>query len=297
MSRGRTPPAPVSPPRRSRTATTDDTARNAAGARPPVVLVPRGGAWGEEVAAAARARGFDPRIVPLITDAPAADSDALDAALARLGHPGGADGRPAPPAADGSVPDVVGYRWVVVTSATAVRALAGRVSSLPSDVRVATVGDATARAARAAGWRVDLVPSEHSAAGLVQAMPDDAGPVLFPRSEIAAPTLVNGLRGRGIDVDDVVAYRTVGTGSDPIALDPPADAVLVTSGSVARQVAVRLTPLDPRTRIACIGPGTADATRAAGLPVHVVARSRSTEALLDAVVETLHLTPRPGRSS
>ncbi len=185
---------------------------------------------------------------------------------------------------------MAGYAWVVVTSATAVTVLAERVAGLPSGVRVAAVGEPTARAARAAGWVVDLVPEQASAAALVAALPDTDGTVLFPRSEIAAPTLVDGLRARGIDVDDVVAYRTVGTGDEPITLDSVPDAVLVTSGSVAREIARRMTPLDPRTLVACIGPGTAADARAAGLPVHVVGPTRSAEALLDAVVEALNPT-------
>lgn len=187
----------------------------------------------------------------------------------------------------GDATSAAGYAWVVVTSATAVRALSERVARLPAGVSVAAVGAATARAAHAAGWRVDLVPADASAAALATALPDTDATVLFPRSDLAAPTLVDGLRSRGIDVDDVVAYRTVGTGDEPITLDPPPDAVLVTSGSVAQQVARRMAPLDPRTVVACIGPGTAADARAAGLPVHVTARTRSAEALLDAVVETL----------
>ena len=236
-------------------------------------------------------------MVPLITDAPPADPAALDAALARFA--GTPAGRHDAPSTDSARPDGAGpgAPWLVVTSATAVRVVAGRAPRLPSGVRVACVGEATARAARQAGWPVDLVPDEESAAGLAAVLPADAGPVLFPRSEIAATTLVDGLRARGIPVSEVVAYRTVGTGDDPIVLDPPPDAVLVTSGSVARQVAARMTPLDPRTHVACIGPSTADAARAEGLPVHVVAAGRSAEALLDAVVETLHPNPRTGRSS
>ncbi|WP_323749801.1 uroporphyrinogen-III synthase [Curtobacterium sp. VKM Ac-1376] len=187
---------------------------------------------------------------------------------------------------------MAGYAWVVVTSATAVTVLAGRMARLPAGVRVAAVGEPTARAARAADWVVDLVPDETSAAGLVEAFPHTDGTVLSARSEIAAPTLVDGLRARGIDVDDVVAYRTVGTGDEPITLEAAPDAVLVTSGSVAREIARRMTPLDPSTLVACIGPGTAADARAAGLPVHAVGRSRSAEALLDAVVEALNpITP------
>ncbi|MCJ1715025.1 uroporphyrinogen-III synthase [Curtobacterium sp. VKM Ac-2922] len=207
------------------------------------------------------------RTEPPLDDAP------LVRALARLDADGSAAGG--------------GYAWLVVTSATAVTVLAGRTPSLPSDLRVAAVGDATARAARAVGWRVDLVPDDTSAAGLVHALPDTDGAVLFPRSEIAATTLVDGLRARGIEVDDPVAYRTVGTGDGPVVLDAVPRAVLVTSGSVAREIARRMAPLDPRTVVACIGPGTATDARAAGLPVHATAESRSAEALLDAVVEAL----------
>ena len=239
------------------------------------MLVPRGGGWGTRVAESARARGLEPVVVPLITDEPPADTGPLDAAIAQL--------RAAAAARMGP--------WLVVTSATTVRVLVGRMAGLPSGVRVAAVGTATARAARAAGWPVELVPDDASAAGLVAALPDTDSLVVHPRSDLAAPTLVDGLRERDILVVDVVAYRTVGTGDGPITLDPAPDVVLVTSGSVAREVARRLTPLDPRTRIACIGPGTATETREAGLPVHVVAAERSAESLLDAVVETL--TPHP----
>nr|WP_208386083.1 uroporphyrinogen-III synthase [Curtobacterium sp. WW7] len=288
-----TPPAPGWPPRPSRAGTTDDTrsSTHTSAAAPTttpddgpshrgtVVLVPRGGAWGDRVAAAARSRGLVPVVVPLITDEPPADPGPLDTAITRL------------TAAAAAVAAGAGEPWLVVTSATTVRVLSERVASLPSGVRVAAVGTATARAARAVGWPVDLVPDDASAAGLVTALPDGAPLVVHPRSDLAAPTLVDGLRARGTTVLDVVAYRTVGTGDGQIALDPAPDVVLVTSGSVAREVTRRLTPLDPRTRIACIGPGTATETRDAGLPVHVVAAERSAEALLDAVVESL--TPHP----
>ncbi|OII25026.1 hypothetical protein BIV01_11705 [Curtobacterium sp. MCBA15_013] len=239
-------------------------------------------------------------------DAPSASGQDAPSAGRRAGGTGRPAGPTGPdrarsgPAIDGTArtdgtdgtdgTDVAGYAWMVVTSATAVRVVAERVARLPSDLRVAAVGEPTARAARAAGWVVDLVPSESSGAALAHALPDTSGTVLFPRSDLAAPTVVDTLRARGIDVDDVVAYRTVGTGDEPVVLDSPPAAVLVTSGSIAREIAWRMTPLDPRTVVACIGPGTAAEARAAGLTVHAVARTRSAEALLDAVVESLNPT-------
>ncbi len=128
--------------------------------------MPRGGAWGDRVAESARARGLDPVVVPLITDEPPADTGALDAAIAELAAAAAAAGAGGSGAARPASP------WLVVTSATTVRVLVGRMAGLPSGVRVAAVGTATARAARAAGWPVDLVPDDASAAGLVAALPD-----------------------------------------------------------------------------------------------------------------------------
>ena len=62
-------------------------------------------------------------------------------------------------------------------------------------------------------------------------------------------------------------------------------AILVTSGSVARQVAAQLMPLPESTVIACIGPRTAFDTRAAGLAVHAIAEERTSDSLIDALVD------------
>jgi uroporphyrinogen-III synthase len=113
--------------------------------------------------------------------------------------------------------------------------------------------------------------------------------VLIPQSDIAEPTLVAGLSKLGFAVEFVTAYRTVGV---PVTSDVAMDvasgrtrAILVTSGSVARQVAAQLAPLPPETVVACIGPRTAFDARAAGLPVHVIAEERSADSLIAALVE------------
>jgi uroporphyrinogen-III synthase len=61
--------------------------------------------------------------------------------------------------------------------------------------------------------------------------------------------------------------------------------VLVTSGSVARQLAEQLPDLPDETVIACIGPRTAFDARAAGLPVHVIAEERTADSLIAALVD------------
>ena len=236
------------------------------------VLVPRGGKWGDHVAAKLRARGATPVIAPMINFASADDGPALANALHEL-----QDGQ---------------YDWLVVTSATTVDVLAGHGVTVPPTTRIAAVGETTAAALALAGYRADLVPQlDNSARGLVKEFATRAasGRVLVPQSDLAEPTLVSGLTALGLDARFVAAYRTIGVPvSDAVRADVASGhiaAVLVTSGSVARQIAAQLAPLPEATVIACIGPRTAYDARAAGLRVDAIAEDRSIEALVEALVE------------
>jgi len=231
------------------------------------VLVPRGGEWGDRVAAALAVEGAEPVIAPLIRTDPL-DTPALRVALAGL-----AAGR---------------FDRIAVTSAAAAPLLRG--AALAPGTRVAAVGPATAAALAAAGVRSDLVPeSEYSARGMLDAWPAAPERVLILHSDLAAPTLADGLRARGHEVEAVVAYRTVALPLEPaaraaLAGDGPR-AALVTSGSAARALADQHGALPASLVIACLGPGTAEAARAAGLEVGLVAPERTAEALVDALAE------------
>jgi uroporphyrinogen-III synthase len=236
------------------------------------VLVPRGGKWGDNVSASLRGYGAVPVVAPLINFASPEDPTRLGHALQELGA--GA------------------YDWLVVTSATTVDVLVSQGTVVPDATRIAAVGETTGAALSLAGYRVDYMPSrDNSARGLVKEWPasDIRGRVLIPQSDIAEPALVAGLEELGFAVEYVTAYRTVGL---PVADDIRNDvvsgrigAVLVTSGSVARQIATQLAPLPDATVVACIGPRTAVDARAAGLTVHVIPEERTAEALVAALAE------------
>jgi uroporphyrinogen-III synthase len=237
------------------------------------VLVPRGGRWGDSVGSRLRTLGASPVVAPMINFASTTEPDELAAALHAL-----EDGQ---------------FDWLVVTSATTVDVLASHGTKIPERTKVAAVGETTAGALGLAGYRADFIPvGEYSARGLVREWPIDGskrGRVLLPQSEIAEPTLLAGLTRLGFEVTFISAYRTVGV---PVAAQVKTDvaagdiqAILVSSGSVARQVAEQLAPLPMQTVVACIGPRTASDARAAGLPVHVIAETRSADALIDALVE------------
>jgi uroporphyrinogen-III synthase len=184
------------------------------------------------------------------------------------------------------------FDWLVITSATTVDVLVSQQVAVPASTRIAAVGETTGAALALAGYRVDFMPEgDNSARGLVKEWPasDIVGRVLIPQSDIAEPTLVAGLGRLGLDVEFVAAYRTVGVPvSEHVAADVASGrirAVLVTSGSVARQVQAQLAPLPEETVVAAIGPRTAFDARAAGLTVHIIAESRSATSLVEGLVE------------
>lgn len=236
------------------------------------VLVPRGGRWGDAAAARLREFGGIPVIAPMLNFASAEDPAALANALHEL-----QDGQ---------------FDWIVLTSATTVDVLVSQGVRLPDSTRVAAVGETTAAALTLAGYRVDFAPTaDNSARGLVKEWPASEihGRVLVPQSDVAEPTLVAGLAKLGFEAEFVTAYRTVGVPVSPeVAADVASGrigALLITSGSVARQVAAQLSPIPDGTVIVCIGPRTAFDTRAAGLPVHAIAEERTSDALVAALVD------------
>lgn len=197
-----------------------------------------------------------------------------------------------PGSLDASIHDLDEFAWVVFTSATGVSVFAKRLAALgvsPSRLarkHLAVVGPATAAAAAAQGWPVAVVALPHSAAGLIATLlprlPASAT-VLYPRAAGASPVLVNGLRALGARVTDVVAYETVASPS-AATLEEGVDCVVFCSPSAITALRPHHQRLAART-IACIGPTTADAARAAGLPVQIVPGHATGLALANAVVD------------
>lgn len=236
------------------------------------VLVPRGGPWGDGVAASLRSQGAVPVVAPLINFAPTTDQAALDRALEKL--------------AAGA------YDWLTITSATTVDVMYAHRAVVPRTTKIAAVGETTAAALLAVGYEVALVPEDdNSAEGMAEQMialeSGTSKSVLALRSEIAKPVLSKLLKKAGHDVDSVVAYRTVGVPvTDRIMRDVQngrINAILITSGSVAQQVREQFPEIPDETLLAAIGPRTAKDARRAGLPITVVADRQTVDALIDAV--------------
>jgi uroporphyrinogen-III synthase len=152
------------------------------------------------------------------------------------------------------IPAVPGtWAALAFTSANAVAAF-GRLES-PRTVPCFAVGDATADAARAAGYldvRSAAGDGRDLAALIVAARP--AGPILWPCAAETAFDLA-AAAGEAASVLPLAVYETVPTACAP---PPGFDAVLVHSPRAARVIAGKLTPDAPAGRLVCaISPAAA----------------------------------------
>lgn len=241
------------------------------------VLVPRGGPWGDSVASALRAKGATPVIAPMINFEITDDAATLQEAFADLA--------------------AAKFDWVTMTSATTVDVMVAYGAVVPPSTRVAAVGETTAAALRAAGYRADLVPSEENTAhGLLESWGRATNgviplSVLTLRSQIAVPVLTEGLKRIGHNVRSVVAYRTVGIPVDEDVIreirEGGFNAVLVTSGSVGEQVSLQMGDIPTSTFVAAIGPRTAKDARSFGLRVDAVATEQDVDSLIRLLISNV----------
>ncbi len=164
--------------------------------------------------------------------------------------------------------------WVAVTSARTVETLTELGWRIPGTARIAAVGPATAHALEAAGYTVDLVPEgPSSAADLLRVFPDGSGRVVIPGSALSSPELWEGLRAKGWNAETLPIYTV-----DPVQSPSPHlwsrwnadefDAVVVTSGSVARAID-DLLGWPPRLRVLAFGQPTAAALADLGVAAAV----------------------------
>jgi len=195
------------------------------------------------------------------------------------------------------------YEWIAFTSVNAVKAVREKFEEYGLDARafagikVAAVGEQTAKALIRFGVKPDLVPSgEQSAAGLLEDWPpydpvfDPIDRVFLPRADIATETLVAGLIELGWEVDDVTAYRTVRASPPPAETREAIkgggfDAVLFTSSSTVRNLVGIAGKPHNVTVIACIGPATAKTAEEHGLRVDVLSPEPSVTRLAEALAD------------
>jgi uroporphyrinogen-III synthase len=216
---------------------------------------------------------------PLLSFGPPLDWGPLDAALDRLS----------------------GFRTVAFTSRRAAGAFLkrmqarGRSWSDGEDMpAVWAVGPATA--AELGGMLGPVrVPSRPDTSGagaaenLARSMIQEAvsGPVLFPCGDVRRDELPTELRHRGIDVHEVVCYRSVLADEAQARTAAATGTVLVVASPSVADLLARACPRATRPELLAVGPTTAASARAAGWSPAAVANEPTIRALSSAILALL----------
>jgi uroporphyrinogen III methyltransferase/synthase len=245
-----------------------------------LVTRPEGDAAGP-FAEALAAAGATPVFYPTITVAPPPSRQPLDAAVdrARAGE----------------------YGWAVFTSPSAVGFTLGRLvargltAHALANLRMAAVGSETARALRAAGLDVALVPpaDEQRQEGLLDVLlpalppPADGAPgarILFPQALGGRELVRDELARRGYTVDVVAVSQTI---ARELTAPPPAfDVATFASPSALRAIVERLGAARlAEALVAVIGPTTATAAAALGVRVDAMPPNPSVPALVQCLID------------
>ena len=240
--------------------------------------------------------GADPIEAPTIRIAPPDDYGPLDEACATTAS----------------------FDWIIFTSVNGVEFFMQRLLAGPRDirdlkgVRLCAIGPATAERLNRFGLKVDLMPFEHRAEAVLDALlqADDmpGKRVLLPRADLAREVLATELRREGADVVEVIAYRTVLAGGERDAgpdiykmlLEQEIDVVTFTSASTVRNF-VKILGTEPAvdllqtTRVAAIGPVTAETAAKLGIRTSIMPTTYTIPALVDAIAE--HFAGQPDTAS
>jgi uroporphyrinogen-III synthase len=254
------------------------------------IVVTRATEQTESLCQELQARHALPILFPLIGFAPPDDFAPLDSALRDLSQ----------------------FDWLFVTSQNVLRALLERSATLAlslaeaaKDLRVAAVGPSTAGAAKDAGLSVSHVAAIHYGLALAEELEAEllGCRVFLPRSDRANPELPEALRRLGVEVTDVIAYRTVRPADpDPITLaqlsNGEADAVLFFSPSAVQHLKELLgepqfRALQEKAIFTAIGPVTARSLHDAGVVRIVSASDTTASAVVCALEEFFTSAKRP----
>lgn len=236
------------------------------------IAVTRSRAQVSRLASVLRELGADLIEAPAIATEEAADGE-LEAAVAELSK--------FDLVAFTSVPGVAAFFAALRRSGRDARALAG--------LEVAAVGAATAAALAERGIIADHVPERQAAEGLLDALGDvDGRRALLPQAADPRPVLAEGLRQRGAEVHQVVAYRTRAQelSEDQRAALADVEFVTFASGSAVHAIVSALGGAEQlkSARLVSIGPTTSAALREHGLEPEAEAERHDVDGLLDVLL-------------
>ncbi len=222
---------------------------------------------------------------------------------------------------DTAISGVSTYDWIIFTSANGVRHFFQRLAAKDIDIRdlkgirICAVGEKTGSAIRQFGLKVDLVPDEFNAEGVISALirkfgigqspsgaagdaegslPLQGVRFLLPRAEIGREVLPEAIRSMGGTIDVPVAYRAVkpehhGKRLKRFLKEGRITVATFTSAATFLNFREMMGPeadeLLRSVAIAAIGPVTQKAIEQVGLQVAIRPSTATIEAISEAIRE------------
>jgi len=221
---------------------------------------------------------------------------------------------------DRSIDKIGTYNWLIFTSANGFRHFMQRFLDRDCDVRdmkgikICAIGTKTAEAVRKYGIKVDMVPEEFNAEGLIKAFSPQQSPtegelkaptvaeaavslkgirILMPRAEVAREVFPEKVKELGGEIDMPVAYRTVipekhGKRLKRFLKEGRISIATFTSGATFKNF-MHMMGDDSKDflkemPIAAIGPVTAKTIEKAGLKVAIMPKEATIKAMVDEII-------------
>jgi len=193
------------------------------------------------------------------------------------------------------------FHFLLLTSVNGVRNFLARLRAGGRDVKdlgcleIGAIGPSTAAALAEAGIKVDFVPREYRAEGLLASLADRdlrGKAFLIPRAKVARDVVPRVLQERGARVEVVEAYETLTPRLAPDELErlltPCPDVITFTSSSTVSNFAkildeAKLRDCVREAAIASIGPITSATARELGFEVAVEAAEFTIPGLVAAI--------------
>jgi len=207
---------------------------------------------------------------------------------------------------DAAIDVIVSYDWLIFTSANGFNFFIQRFLAKGRDIRdmkgikLCAIGTKTAGSLRNYGLKVDVIPDEFNAEGLISifSRQSPGGSLkglrfLLPRAEAAREVFPQKVRESGGEIDTPVAYRTIkpekhGKRLKRFLQEGRVSVATFTSAATFTNFLEMMgddamSLLKP-AEIAAIGPVTERAIKKAGLKVSIVPKEATIKAMVDAII-------------
>lgn len=204
---------------------------------------------------------------------------------------------------DQAIRRITEFDYLLLTSVNGVLSFLGRLRACGRDARdlaglqIGAIGPATAASLAQAGVRVDFVPKEYRAEGLLESLSDhdvQGKTFLIPRAKVARDLVPRILKERGAGVEVVEAYETVvpslPQGEIERLLSPRPHVITFTSSSTVSNFAKlmggeQMHEALAGIALASIGPVTSKSVRKLGLDVSIEAKPSTISGLVHGIRE------------